>query len=678
MRPSLGRLTAKAKPASAALLLLATLLATAYINCTNVKLAEASPEHYRTVHGILEYDCYFAYPWLKKSITVGFSKWGEIIDDETLIGIRYGGLGGERDPFANSRVELVEYSEGWWFNASYRTYTYGPRRVWAFALYSDLRSYGGEWINSSAGYNIQPYGGRKTSGRAVSEAIETVYDGPRRTVSILRTHIYDEPVPGIIYPVADLETTIVFVKVYKMVLIFDDITLRVPVVELGKRSVEITFARQSKWQLGPWPDFRCYVHFYRGLPTCYNASWHTYGGAAGGFPSDAERPRFLGDPAYSPWHGYYDVAQIIDRDMDFVGFAAFWPNATEVAVNATDYWFRNLPSGVKWVDSPSEPEVPFIKAQWRYLMNYTNEAWQHFRHVTVYGITDYVQARDTGIGPAYGNLLEPEVVFLLDTVFNPWPTIPNAFTSAKATGRTDIHMTCWNWILLGVGSRVVDSIGAVELVHALDSANITTGRGLFDMMDYINSPNSSYAFMRYGPGYTRPNYYIKVVGEEVGERACLMPEEPVTGLPIAGTNITVVGDPYVNLGTEYANDFVPAFALSPPPLIHCWTEVYALTCWEHNRYPGHKPGAHEGVGVVSTCRDLNHVAMLVVWGWTADDTTHLCHLINQHIMDRGPYDMQRMPNGTLSVIIKITYDTPPKYEIAEILGAISEFKPYSE
>ena len=656
-----------------ALMLLAIALFT--LISAKTPAATASPEHYKTVYGIMEYDGYTMYPWLRKSVDVGFSKWGEIIDDETLIGIQYGGAGGERDPFANDRADPIEYSEGWWLEVSYRSYTYGPRRVWAFALYSDLREYGGEWINNSAGYDVAPYGGRKTSGAAVSEPIDTVYDGPRRTVSILRTHIYDTPLPGIEYPVMDLETTIVFVKVYKMVLILDDLTLRVPVEELGNRGVEVTFARQSKWQLGPWPDFRSYVHFYSDVPTCYNASWHTYGGVVGGFPEDAERPRFLG----SGQVGYYDVAQIIDRDRDFVGFAAFWPNTTEKAVCATDYWYESLPSGTDLVDSSSEPEVPFIKAQWRYVMNYTSDLWQHFRHVTVYGVTDFMYANDADMDARFGNILEPEVLFLLNMTFNPWPSIPHAFKSAHRTGRSDVYMEAWNWILVGVESKVVDSIGAVVLVNAMSRAGIPTNRSLFDMMDYIHSPNSPYAFMRYGVGYSRSDYYVTAEGEAVGERASFMPIEPVTELPIAGSNITTVGGPYVNLATEYINDFVPAFAISPPPLIHCWTGVYALTCWSHNAYGGYDPEGDEGVGVVSVYRDLNWITMLAVWGWTARDTTHLCQMINQHILDGSPYDMQKIPNGTQSIIIEISYTTtPPTFKIVEILGTISEFKPYSE
>ena len=302
--------------------------------------------------GIDNYPNYYDYKdrhWLMKALDVGFSRFGECIAGDSKLAIEHPSKAyheaapvgieySQRDPFANERVTSRQYSEGWYLNMSYRSYTYGPRKVWAFALYSDLREDGGDWINGSAGYNIQPYGGRKTSGRAVSDPLEIIYDGPRRFIAKAHTTIYDEPLTNRFYPVIEITTLFVFFKDYKYVMVIDTLSLKVPDVELGMRWVNVTWARQSKWLLGPWPEFRSYVHAYMNTTVYSYTDWGT-------IPHYPQSYGNVMDPNHEAkeWADGVVVAQIIDRDKDYVGFAAFWPNCTDFAVNATDYWFRDLP-----------------------------------------------------------------------------------------------------------------------------------------------------------------------------------------------------------------------------------------------------------------------------------------------------------------------------------------------
>jgi len=697
-----------------ALMVALTLPMFAYLPVATATEISAGNE-YVTVKGLLGIDNYPAYyeykdrHWLHKPVDVGFSKWGEVISEATHphapVGIEYS----LRDPFANDRATPIEYSEGWWISLRYRSYTYGPRYVWAFALYSDLRDYGGDWINNSAGYNVAPYGGRKTNGRAHSKPLEIIYDGPRRFVALAVTDIEDEPLPGIHYPVLHIETLFIFNKNFKTVLLLDTITLKVPVEELGNRVVNCTFARQSKWLIGPWPEFRAYAHVYNAT-TVYNYSiWGT-----------------IENYPYKGGEDGIKIVQLIDRDKDYVGFAAYWPNCTDIAVNATDFWYKDLcyvgetPEDTwghksSWSAEPyifwddiwddelhanTEPDIPFVKAQWRFNMSYAT--WQNFRTATLYGVTDFIQdekqkADDVDMEPpphwaGEENRIGNETYWLIvNRTFVPWPDIPAAFCGSKyvhenkIAGETYIeviaNVTSWNWTVIGKDARTTDVAGAAMLVSALDEAGekaikegLTT-RGedvpmfyaILDMEEHTYGPNALYACSRPGAGYMREDYYFTDPEEQVGERVGLMESSGgFISRDFVGTNVTVVGGPYANLVGEYLNDFTVAFALDEPPFDHHWTKIYALTCWARNTYVDEEVGDDTGYAVVATHWDLNGTVFLWVWGWTAEDTMAMC----QAIRDNVNFFMG-LPAGTTAIIVEIDY-VDGTFDVIECLGEVSE------
>ena len=53
-------------------------------------------------YGVLHSDTYFLYPWEDKSLNIGFSKYGEMINLEDMIGLEYDGI----DAFANPNVPV--------------------------------------------------------------------------------------------------------------------------------------------------------------------------------------------------------------------------------------------------------------------------------------------------------------------------------------------------------------------------------------------------------------------------------------------------------------------------------------------------------------------------------------------------------------------------------------------
>jgi len=269
---------------------------------------------YMTKSGVLSTDSYVLFPFLKKNLTIGFSKYGEMIDYDTKVGMDYNGV---TDPWAPNvdYVEEYEWVEGWVINLTYwHSDTF--YNTWAFALYSDntedVSGIGGNWSENVQGgaLNASVHGGRKTNGGAVTDPINILYDGPRRFVALLKTTIYETSAHTA--PIVSITFTIVFNKDKKQAIWFKDIKR----VESPKRwgDIQIEFAERGQWDLqsdvgeiiGNAP--KSYAYFFENQSTVYNQdyqSWYT--------------------DAPSGWSGTYDVAQIIDDKLDYVAYAAYWP-----------------------------------------------------------------------------------------------------------------------------------------------------------------------------------------------------------------------------------------------------------------------------------------------------------------------------------------------------------------
>ncbi len=236
-----------------------------------IHVAATDPsEWYMTVNGVLDTDYYALYPFEKDDhLRVGFSKYGELIDPNTGTGLNYSG----RDPFANEGVNMKYWLNGWVLDARYVHRSYGARHLWAFAMFADMVSYGGEWINNATDPYGAPHGGRKTNGAAETENITVLYDGPRRFVARLVTHLNDTEADAS-WPVLDVIFTIIFNKVKKQIIILKDIKLTID-SKILEGPVNVQFGDRGEWDLGPSPEWKSYAHFYhQELLTCYDANWH--------------------------------------------------------------------------------------------------------------------------------------------------------------------------------------------------------------------------------------------------------------------------------------------------------------------------------------------------------------------------------------------------------------------
>jgi len=248
-----------------------TIILSAFIMTMFPRGSATDPTYwYKTVEGVLDSDYYALYPFEKDDhLTIGFSKYGEFIDPNTGTGLNYSG----RDPFANEGVNMNYWLNGWVLDARYVHRSYGARHLWAFAMFADMGGYGGEWITNATDPYDAPHGGRKTSGWAETENITVIYDGPRRFVARLVTHLYDLE-GDIKWPVLDVIFTIIFNKVKKQVIVLKDIKLTID-SKILEGPVDVQFGDRGEWDLGPAPDWESYAHFYhQGLPTCYGADWH--------------------------------------------------------------------------------------------------------------------------------------------------------------------------------------------------------------------------------------------------------------------------------------------------------------------------------------------------------------------------------------------------------------------
>ncbi|PVX26597.1 MAG: hypothetical protein CW691_00920 [Candidatus Bathyarchaeum sp.] len=277
---------------------------------------------YTTTEGVMYDDSYVLFPFDLNNLTIGFSKYGEMIDYNTKTGLAYGGY----DAFGpDAGVVEWQWVEGWILNVTYVEGGY-YKNVWAMATYSDYASggVGGDWTEdvTVGSLSLAVRGGRKTSGGAVTDPIQILYDGPREFIALLKTTVYSDSTHGT--PLVSLTFTIVFNKVEKQVIIYKDVKR----IDIGKNiwDMQIEFGDRGEWDLGSSVANaapKSYAHIFENETTIYTGEYQPWYANA---PTDYE--------------GTYDVCQIISDDQDFVGWAAFWPKpiiswvgATQVSAN---------------------------------------------------------------------------------------------------------------------------------------------------------------------------------------------------------------------------------------------------------------------------------------------------------------------------------------------------------
>jgi hypothetical protein len=443
---------------TATIMMLSFLTSTFYLGNTNA-VADSITDDYALVHGVLDTDKYSLYPFsTSKSLTIGFSKYGEMIDDRNNVGLEYGAV----DPFAApaggsvGSIPKVLWIQGWLLNITYFNIPQGKNRnVWACAMFSDSFAYGGTWIRvdftndysttygwedpRDPGYIIGNYaagsanfGGRKTNGTAVTMPITVLYNGPRMFAALLNTTIYDHPIFGSDstandIPLARVFITIIFNKVKKEVILLKDV--KSLLTEKTGVSMEVQFSNRGEVDLGTEVSgYHSYFHFYtegtgtndtlsEGQDTVYDRDWTANPtvdlgtqSATGGFPQTS--------------NATYDVAQAIKTTTvgNYTWWAAFWPSLSDWTIDGWGIHYRSMTAAdAHWIDGDpargGEPRIPFYIGEWDFKLwarEYAATNPVEFRGVTVYGLSDLNDGSDTP------KLIDREALYQLNEVFNPW------------------------------------------------------------------------------------------------------------------------------------------------------------------------------------------------------------------------------------------------------------------
>ena len=114
----------------------------------STRAGEPVPSWYYSVDGVLNTDTYSLYPYEKRNITVGFSIFGELIDNLRNNSLNYGGVKvfSPADPSIPKEI----WYQGWLINITYYNGILGQwRNVWATAVFADplgFTAFGGNWL----------------------------------------------------------------------------------------------------------------------------------------------------------------------------------------------------------------------------------------------------------------------------------------------------------------------------------------------------------------------------------------------------------------------------------------------------------------------------------------------------------------------------------------------------
>lgn len=315
---------------TATIIMLSTLTPLLYVQPAK---AVADPSNwYMTVPGVLDSDTYALYPFNATRLTIGFSKFGEMINGPAGIGLMYGNSSIETeniDPFAaDTYVPQFEWNQGWLINITY-AYSGFYRNVWAFALYSDSfndSSIGGDWKMAPSTDSTTVVGGRKYGGLAYQNGLlspigyattaplTVLYNGPRSFVALSQTTIGEDANT----PLVRVSITIVFDKVKKYVLLYKDVKL------LDERKftsdLQVEFSNRGEWDLGLTQRPASYAHWFEDLSTSYDSGYHP----------------FYKMPDNNAPLANFDVAQVISQSTPgYVGYAAYWPTPISIWMEAT-------------------------------------------------------------------------------------------------------------------------------------------------------------------------------------------------------------------------------------------------------------------------------------------------------------------------------------------------------
>ena len=283
------------------------------------------------------------------------------------------------------------------------------------------------------------------------------------------------------------------------------------------------------------------------------------------------------------------------------------------------------------------------------------------------------------------NITDPGTYVNITMLTGPYSRVKVLFSvyslSSGDVGPTYSDRGAYEWIVVGRDSDPVDSAGAAMVAEYFLSKGIEVMYSALDMQDVPYHPKVPFIFAKIGGVEdvrgSRDAYRDGVYGPNTGKAA--LKDDWCTTIPIASSDIIVVGGPLANLGAEYTNDFLEAFWGTPEvtPADEYKNKLTALTCWSLNSYVDlydEEGNLVEGYALIGTHKDLNGTVWFVVWGITGQDTYYATWWLWRNLA--GYALLENLPPGVTTIILKFDYTLHPTeecfWEIVEALGTISE------
>jgi hypothetical protein len=340
------------------------------------------------------------------------------------------------------------------------------------------------------------------------------------------------------------------------------------------------------------------------------------------------------------------------QNITLKGTWGAWPYGT-LADGTHGIWTGSPPPGMKCpVPDPTYAGLPDYKpAHWVPWL--TRDGWDH----------DYQEAEWIKIidNKTRGNWIIRETEYCDELVLD--QPLENLTQILKIV--YEVYSGRWEWSTVGMTAASVDSLGLGMVMSAFKNKGIEMGIGGLDIQDTAFGPRIPWLINEeVSPDSLGRNHlYDDWCFERTGD-----PWAMSHSWPISTSNIITVGGNAVNELAVYSNDWIQAIVTDTP-------EIYGVTCWDRNTYVGGDVEGTYGYAIISTYKDKNGTVVLLIAGWTGQDTYYATKWFEEN-----KYWLQHINPHVTDLVLKIQYRylvsgdlmCPPEVWIVEKLGTISE------
>jgi len=367
--------------------------------------------------------------------------------------------------------------------------------------------------------------------------------------------------------------------------------------------------------------------------------------------------------------------EIIEEIINETCYGA-WPYGTMTNVAISPIWTPNpsqytyRPGQVK--GPPSGVKCPVPNEAYAGLPDYSTKIWVKYGHYTLtqqYEECEWIKLTDQKLR---GNYIIRETSTCDELVLDQPPLNSTQVRELGGNWTTwsgqelkivyKVPSGRWEWGAVGKTAASVDSLGAEMVTAAFKNKLIEFGIGGLDIQDTAQGPRVPSLVVPTADSLGRYSLYNDWCYSRTADA-----NAKATSWPITSSNIITVGGGAVNKLALYSNDWTQAIVTSTPLL-------YSVTCWDRDTYTGGDVNARYGYAIISTYEDKNATAILLIQGWTGQDTYYACKWF-----DVNKYWLQHINTHVTDLVLKIEYKYStgavrcvPVVTIVEMLGTLSE------